>query len=65
MAVEKIVYHYRWNSGRSIRGSCGALFSSASDSLSQRTSNWLGEKEGEAPVGAGTWPCFRFGRSAG
>jgi len=47
-------------------GGCGgALFSSASDSLSERTANWLGEKkEGEAPLGVGNWPCFRFGRWA-
>ena len=47
-------------------GCSGALFSSASDSLSERTANWLGEnKVGKAPLGAGSWPRFRFGRWAG
>ena len=45
-------------------GGCGgALLSSASDSLSERTANWLGEKkEGEASLGVDTWPRFCFGR---
>jgi len=45
-------------------GGCGgALLSSAFDSQSERTANWLGEKkEGVASLGVDTWPRFRFGR---
>jgi len=44
----------------------GALVSSISDSLSERTANWLGDKkEEEAPLEVGSWPRFCFGLWAG
>ena len=44
----------------------GALVCSMSDSLTERTANWLGgKKDGEAPLEVGSWPRFRFGRWAG
>jgi hypothetical protein len=44
----------------------GALVSLMSDSLSERTANWLGDKkDGEAPLEVGSWPRFRFGHWAG
>jgi len=43
-----------------------ALVSSMSDSLSERTANWLGDKkDGEALLEVGSWPRFCFGRWAG
>jgi hypothetical protein len=60
MVVDQTTYHYRWDSEHF----GGVLFSS--DSLSERTANWLGErKEVEVPLNVGSWPRFRFGRWAG
>ena len=49
-----------------LSGGCGRVpFSSLSDSLSERTANWLGErKDVEAPLTVGNWPRFRFGHWA-
>ena len=42
-----------------------ALVSSMSDSLSERTANWLGDKDGETPLEVGSWSRFRFEHWAG